>query len=210
MPGLTNTNATKVVTNTRDGREFDEISDAVDEGLCSTFAAKQDPRRLTLHLFLYLTVNVQMLKLWDDESDFDAKKDKAQFRQYEDACDRVKKFYKEQHGKILCLIATVHAISLCSRDNHDRKTNCRIQHPGSNQLQEPPACPHGHLGGYGDAQHPCGRVRPRCEFPRLRLQVDTTDATLLSSLHRPACRRSNIYSKPLRRFAAMANPSGCK
>ena len=33
MPGLTNTNAT---TNKRDGREFDEISDAVDEGWCST------------------------------------------------------------------------------------------------------------------------------------------------------------------------------
>jgi len=27
------------------------------------------------------------------------KKDKAQFRQYEDACDRVKNFYKEQHEK---------------------------------------------------------------------------------------------------------------
>ena len=38
------------------------------------------------------------MKLWDDESEFDANKDKAQFRQYEDACDRVKNFYKEQHG----------------------------------------------------------------------------------------------------------------
>jgi len=43
-------------------------------------------------------VNVQKLKLWDDESAFDAEKDKARFRQYEDACDRVKNFYKEQHG----------------------------------------------------------------------------------------------------------------
>lgn len=25
-------------------------------------------------------------------------KDKTQFRQYEEACDRVKLFYKEQHG----------------------------------------------------------------------------------------------------------------
>ncbi|KAF7554394.1 hypothetical protein G7046_g6836 [Stylonectria norvegica] len=33
------------------------------------------------------------------ESQFDADKDKAQFRQYEDACDRVKLFYKEQHEK---------------------------------------------------------------------------------------------------------------
>jgi len=43
-------------------------------------------------------VNVQKLKLWDDESEFDVQKDKAHFRQYEDACDRVKNFYKEQHG----------------------------------------------------------------------------------------------------------------
>ncbi|KAH9029977.1 hypothetical protein EDB85DRAFT_1964863 [Lactarius pseudohatsudake] len=40
-----------------------------------------------------------MLKLWDDESEFDAEKDKARFRQYDDACDRVKNFYKEQHEK---------------------------------------------------------------------------------------------------------------
>ena len=33
---------------------------------------------------------------------------------------------------------------------------------------------------------------------------------LFSSLHRPACRRSNICSKQLRLFVAMANPSGCK
>ncbi|KAI1118512.1 DUF706-domain-containing protein [Nemania sp. NC0429] len=36
---------------------------------------------------------------WDAKSKFDAEKDKAQFRQYEDACDRVKSFYKEQHTK---------------------------------------------------------------------------------------------------------------
>ena len=37
MPGLTKTNATQaIITDKRDGREFDEISDAVDEGWCST------------------------------------------------------------------------------------------------------------------------------------------------------------------------------
>lgn len=70
MPALTTTH---VITQKRDGRAFDEVSDAVDE------------------------VNVQKMKLWDDESEFDAQKDKAHFRQYEDACDRVKNFYKEQH-----------------------------------------------------------------------------------------------------------------
>lgn len=38
-------------------------------------------------------------KLWDDKSEFDAEKDKTAFRQYEDACDRVKNFYREQHEK---------------------------------------------------------------------------------------------------------------
>ncbi|KAI0554620.1 DUF706-domain-containing protein [Xylaria curta] len=36
---------------------------------------------------------------WDSKSKFDAEKDKTQFRQYEDACDRVRNFYKEQHTK---------------------------------------------------------------------------------------------------------------
>ena len=36
MPALTNTNATQVISKKRDGREFDEVSDAVDEGWCIT------------------------------------------------------------------------------------------------------------------------------------------------------------------------------
>ncbi|RMZ91419.1 hypothetical protein DV736_g1333, partial [Chaetothyriales sp. CBS 134916] len=34
-----------------------------------------------------------------EESKFDAEKDKTQFRQYEEACDRVRNFYREQHTK---------------------------------------------------------------------------------------------------------------
>ena len=49
-----------------------------------------------------ISVNVQKLKLWDGQSDFDTEKDKTQFRRYEEACDRVKSFYKEQHGEIFC------------------------------------------------------------------------------------------------------------
>nr|GAT44613.1 predicted protein [Mycena chlorophos] len=55
--------------------DFDAVSDAVD------------------------TVNVLKAKLWDSAAKFDAEKDKTQFRQYEDACERVKRFYKEQHEK---------------------------------------------------------------------------------------------------------------
>lgn len=47
-------------------------------------------------------VNVLKLKQqggYDDESKFDAEKDKDNFRRYEEACDRVKNFYAEQHQK---------------------------------------------------------------------------------------------------------------
>ncbi|KAJ7743921.1 myo-inositol oxygenase [Mycena maculata] len=44
-------------------------------------------------------VNILKGIVWDATSQFDAEKDKTQFRQYEDACDRVKNFYKEQHEK---------------------------------------------------------------------------------------------------------------
>jgi len=36
---------------------------------------------------------------YDQKSKFDATKDKNTFRQYEDACDRVRNFYREQHEK---------------------------------------------------------------------------------------------------------------
>ncbi|KAH9885183.1 DUF706-domain-containing protein [Xylariomycetidae sp. FL2044] len=36
---------------------------------------------------------------YNTKSKFDAEKDQTQFRQYEEACDRVKNFYKEQHTK---------------------------------------------------------------------------------------------------------------
>ncbi|KAL2002858.1 hypothetical protein VTN02DRAFT_5695 [Thermoascus thermophilus] len=34
-----------------------------------------------------------------DKSEFDANKDRSRFRRYEDACERVKDFYREQHEK---------------------------------------------------------------------------------------------------------------
>ncbi|EJT71416.1 inositol oxygenase 1 [Gaeumannomyces tritici R3-111a-1] len=41
----------------------------------------------------------QQDEAFDSESRFDSAKDKGQFRQYEEACDRVKNFYREQHEK---------------------------------------------------------------------------------------------------------------
>jgi inositol oxygenase len=55
-----------------DGRELEEVSDAIDD--------------------------VNVIK-YDSKSKFDSTKDKTTFRQYEDACDRVKNFYAEQHEK---------------------------------------------------------------------------------------------------------------
>lgn len=55
-------------------------------------------------------VNELRGRLWDDESEFDKDKDKSRFRDYETACDRVKTFYKEQHGECHSFVApgTVH------------------------------------------------------------------------------------------------------
>ncbi|TRX97067.1 hypothetical protein FHL15_001861 [Xylaria flabelliformis] len=64
----------------RDGLQLEETSDSIDN---------------------VNVLNGQLKKQqdWDSTSKFDAEKDKTQFRQYEDACDRVRNFYKEQHTK---------------------------------------------------------------------------------------------------------------
>ncbi|KAL0960246.1 hypothetical protein HGRIS_011878 [Hohenbuehelia grisea] len=55
--------------------ELERVSDAVDE------------------------VNASKGNLSDSKAVFASEKDKTQFRRYEEACDRVKDFYKEQHEK---------------------------------------------------------------------------------------------------------------
>ncbi|KAI0891615.1 DUF706-domain-containing protein [Annulohypoxylon nitens] len=63
-------------TTSRNGLELEETSDHID------------------------AVNVLKGKSkYDEKSKFDSEKDKTQFRQYEEACDRVKNFYREQHEK---------------------------------------------------------------------------------------------------------------
>lgn len=59
-------------------------------------------------------------KGFHDASEFDQSKDKTQFRQYEDACDRVKNFYKEQHTK-----QTV-AYNLKARNDYRCKTRAHM------------------------------------------------------------------------------------
>ncbi|GAP83248.1 putative inositol oxygenase 1 [Rosellinia necatrix] len=67
-------------TISRDGLELEATSDNVDK-------------------VNVLKDQLKKQQQWAEESKFDAEKDKAQFRQYEDACDRVKSFYLEQHTK---------------------------------------------------------------------------------------------------------------
>jgi len=55
--------------------QFEQASDAVDE------------------------VNQLRGSLWDSEAEFSKDKDTTKFRQYAEACDRVKSFYQEQHTK---------------------------------------------------------------------------------------------------------------
>jgi inositol oxygenase len=84
------------ITVNNSGRDLDATSDAIDEG-----------QSIVCHLMSialtssFLSVNVIKGKTWDDKSEFDESKDKSQFRDYDSACDRVKAFYKEQHGLFL-------------------------------------------------------------------------------------------------------------
>lgn len=62
----------------------------------------------------------QKERAMNEASEFDANKDKTKFRQYEDACDRVKNFYREQHEK-----QTV-AYNLKARHDFKFKTRARM------------------------------------------------------------------------------------
>jgi inositol oxygenase len=65
----------------RDGAVLEAISDAIDAvNIFKATAARAEPA-------------------FDSQSRFDTEKDKSAFRQYDDACDRVKTFYAEQHAK---------------------------------------------------------------------------------------------------------------
>lgn len=64
----------------RDGQALEDISDNIDA-------------------VNVLKANVKEKDDIFTKSEFDAEKDKTQFRQYEEACDRVKSFYREQHEK---------------------------------------------------------------------------------------------------------------
>lgn len=67
-----------------------------------------------------LAANMKTDRNMQEKSLFDAEKDKSQFRQYKDACDRVKTFYREQHEK-----QTV-AYNLKARNDFKFKTRAKM------------------------------------------------------------------------------------
>ena len=81
-------------------------------------------------LILLCTVNVlKGTKTWNDDSEFDAAKNKAQFRQYGDACDRVKSFYKEQHGTSIIPYIIFYLLM-----SSNREADHGLQHQSSGQV----------------------------------------------------------------------------
>ncbi|WWC64229.1 uncharacterized protein I303_106838 [Kwoniella dejecticola CBS 10117] len=79
-------------------KSLDEISDQIDEvnllNLKKVAAQKlKDQGKNDTQIQAALEAE------FDGESKFDSEKDKSGFRQYENACDRVKNFYAEQHTK---------------------------------------------------------------------------------------------------------------
>jgi inositol oxygenase len=89
------------VLDSRDGLALEDLSDNIDA--VNVLRAEMRKERDML-----------------EKSQFDAEKDKAKFRQYEDACDKVKDFYREQHEK-----QTV-AYNLKARNDFKFKTRARM------------------------------------------------------------------------------------
>lgn len=84
-------------------------------------------------------VNVLKGNVWNSESQFDAEKDKSQFRKYEVACERVKNFYKEQHGDYVVALSHPHS------HIYYRETDDGVQHQRSCKLQEECSCQDGYV-----------------------------------------------------------------
>lgn len=104
------------------------VSDAIDEGI-----GLRSMRHSVIDSNYSRVVNkLKAAHAWDDVSEFDAGKDKAKFRQYDEACDRVKAFYKEQHGmhRGHCRLQT------SSKHSVPREANGGIQSQCSSKLQE--------------------------------------------------------------------------
>lgn len=102
-------NVNKDFADHRDGLALEATSDAVDE-----------VNVLKAGLRVKNGTATQEEKDIHEQSQFDAEKDKTQFRNYDEACDRVKAFYREQHEK-----QTV-AFNLKARNDFNSKTRAEM------------------------------------------------------------------------------------
>lgn len=93
----------------RDGLALEELSDDIDAVNLLKAALKAST-----------TAKQNKEKDISEKSEWDAGKNKIQFRQYESACDRVRNFYKEQHEK-----QTV-AFNLKAREDFRSKTRAEM------------------------------------------------------------------------------------
>lgn len=93
----------------RDGMALEETSDSIDQVNILKAKMKVEKGNAT-----------QEEKDIYKKSHWDVEKDKTQFRQYEEACDRVKNFYREQHEK-----QTV-AYNLKARNDFKSKTRAEM------------------------------------------------------------------------------------
>ena len=144
-------------------KAFDVVSDAVDEGtlaaLCALRIVVSDTPFVVSRLVNVLkgkatTTGAQATPSWDDDSVFDQQKEKDNFRQYDEACDHVKEFYREQHGTqpIAFLFHSHRSLTLTALGcTMNREANRRVQPSRSRGIQKIRQSPHGHLGGYGEA-----------------------------------------------------------
>ncbi|KAJ5129110.1 DUF706-domain-containing protein [Penicillium atrosanguineum] len=96
----------------RDGQALEEMSDAIDEVNVLKANMKKEQQQQQQQQ--------QQEKDLYEASEFDKNKDKSGFRQYENACDRVKNFYQEQHTK-----QTV-AYNLKARHDFHNKTRAEM------------------------------------------------------------------------------------
>lgn len=108
-PILEQPNVAEDFNDHRDGLALEALSDDIDQVNVLKAALKVKQGTAT-----------QKEKDIYEQSQFDADKDKTQFRQYEEACDRVKNFYREQHEK-----QTV-AYNLKARNEFKSKTRAEM------------------------------------------------------------------------------------
>lgn len=167
---------------------------------------------------------------WQENSQFDADTDKAGFRQYEDACNRVKSFYKEQHG--MCIISLRSCVGadegvLAEKQTMEFNLNARVKFrknararmgmisschrifqvslftPGAGQGSGTPCSSSTRLS---TTPTPMYVLYAATGFPA----VITSTVLMTSATARLTSHRLNTCFRPLKPFAKMASPSGCR